>query len=305
MRAIHPNTTVTNYPFGMLINERAYSSYSYRFGFNGMQKDDEVSGSGNNLDFGARIYDSRLGRWMSLDPLMIKYPSLTPFNFVNNSPIIQMDIDGRDFIMSTFFKKSGHGQCVLLLIATNDAFIEATKKLAGKDNRVVFEINEDAVSTGADATTRAKMNAKVDKFTVGENDEITYEVLKFNSLNTISFRQNSSGSTMRDALLVIHEVLHAVSFANGEGKGSDDEHKVWDKYIVEMTNIVRELYEDAGIKLDESQVYELSIWNAGEGADIFDKYIVKRSKEDGVSIDEAKKSYYERIEKLTETDLDE
>jgi RHS repeat-associated protein len=45
----------------------------YRFGFNGQEKDDEVKVEGNSLDFGARIYDSRLGRWLSLDPLQAKY----------------------------------------------------------------------------------------------------------------------------------------------------------------------------------------------------------------------------------------
>jgi hypothetical protein len=35
---------------------------SYVYSFNGAERDDEVKGSGNSLDFGARIYDSRLGR---------------------------------------------------------------------------------------------------------------------------------------------------------------------------------------------------------------------------------------------------
>lgn len=48
-------------------------------------------------DFGARIYDSRLGRWLSTDPLQAKYPSLSPYNFVNNRPIMYVDFDGRDF----------------------------------------------------------------------------------------------------------------------------------------------------------------------------------------------------------------
>src|SRR5690606_35298 len=68
---------------------------NYRFGFNGQEKDNEVKGVGNSLDFGARIYDSRLGRWMSLDPLATKYPSLTPYNFTGNNPIFFVDRDGK------------------------------------------------------------------------------------------------------------------------------------------------------------------------------------------------------------------
>ncbi len=71
----------------------------YRFGFNGMERDDEAKGEGNSYDFGARIYDSRLGRWMSLDPLMTKHPDLSPYNYVSNSPLTMIDPDGKDNII--------------------------------------------------------------------------------------------------------------------------------------------------------------------------------------------------------------
>ncbi|MEI6765621.1 MAG: hypothetical protein WCM76_08265 [Bacteroidota bacterium] len=50
----------------MLMQKRSSSSNSYRFGFNGQEKDDEITGvTGSDYDFGARIYDARVGRWMS------------------------------------------------------------------------------------------------------------------------------------------------------------------------------------------------------------------------------------------------
>lgn len=64
-----------------------------------MENNDEISGEGNSLDYGARIYDSRMGRWFSLDPLMTKYPNLSPYNFVDNSPIYCKDGDGKDIIV--------------------------------------------------------------------------------------------------------------------------------------------------------------------------------------------------------------
>jgi RHS repeat-associated protein len=67
----------------------------YLFGFNGKEKDDEVKGSGNSYDFGARIYDARLGRWLAMDPLQVKCPQLSPYNFVANSPLIFIDPDGK------------------------------------------------------------------------------------------------------------------------------------------------------------------------------------------------------------------
>ncbi|MGB1216562.1 MAG: RHS repeat domain-containing protein [Saprospiraceae bacterium] len=87
------------YPFGWAMPGRKFTSEAYRFGFNGMEKDDDIKGEGNSYDFGARIYDSRIGRWLSLDPLMSKYPEFSPYNFVSNKPIIAVDYDGRDFII--------------------------------------------------------------------------------------------------------------------------------------------------------------------------------------------------------------
>ncbi len=87
-------TTITDYyPFGMQIEERSWvaSSSSYRFGFQGQEKDNEMKGDGNSLDFGARIYDSRLGRFLSVDPLFKKYIYLSSYSFAANNPIKFID----------------------------------------------------------------------------------------------------------------------------------------------------------------------------------------------------------------------
>jgi len=67
----------------------------YRFGFNGQEKVNEIAGMGNHLDFGARIYDSRVSRFLSLDPLMKKFPSESNYIFAGNSPIYLVDKDGK------------------------------------------------------------------------------------------------------------------------------------------------------------------------------------------------------------------
>ena len=84
------------YAFGMPMPGRTFSSNQYRYGFNGMEKDDEMGkGDGNSYDFGARFYDPRLGRWLAVDPLAAKYPYASPYNFVLNSPLIAFDPDGK------------------------------------------------------------------------------------------------------------------------------------------------------------------------------------------------------------------
>lgn len=70
----------------------------YGFSFNGKEKDNETYGEGNTYDFGARIYDARIGRWMSVDMLTKSFTSYSPYNFAGNTPILFMDIDGNIFI---------------------------------------------------------------------------------------------------------------------------------------------------------------------------------------------------------------
>jgi RHS repeat-associated protein len=87
-------STTDYYPFGAPMAGRTLFSSSYRYGFNGMVKDDEISVDGGDYDFGARMYDSRLGRWWSLDALQVEYPSLSPYCFAANNPIFFYDKDG-------------------------------------------------------------------------------------------------------------------------------------------------------------------------------------------------------------------
>jgi RHS repeat-associated protein len=67
----------------------------YRFLFNGHEKIDEITfTSGSHLDFGARIYDSRIGRFFSVDPKTNSYPWQTPFAYHRNSPTMVIDFQG-------------------------------------------------------------------------------------------------------------------------------------------------------------------------------------------------------------------
>ena len=75
----------------MEMGERKYSSTSqYRYGFNGKEKDNDPI----QYDYGFRIYDPRLVRFKSVDPLTKSYPWYTPYQFAGNKPIWAFDLDG-------------------------------------------------------------------------------------------------------------------------------------------------------------------------------------------------------------------
>ncbi len=73
---------------------RNFNSSEYRFGFNGKESDDELKGTKNSYDFGARIYDPRIGSFLSIDPLWKIFPYQSPYVFALNNPIRFIDIDG-------------------------------------------------------------------------------------------------------------------------------------------------------------------------------------------------------------------
>ncbi len=82
------------YPFGMQMPGRIFNSGKYRYGFNGKEMDNEVKGIGNQQDYGMRISDPRLGRFLSVDPISKDYPWYTPYQFAGNMPIWAIDLDG-------------------------------------------------------------------------------------------------------------------------------------------------------------------------------------------------------------------
>jgi RHS repeat-associated protein len=76
----------------------------YRYGFNGKENDNDVKGEGNQQDYGMRIYDPRVGRFLSVDPLVQEYPELTPYQFGTNNPILNIDLDGMEGLKGAFAK---------------------------------------------------------------------------------------------------------------------------------------------------------------------------------------------------------
>ena len=83
---------------------RKYSAGSgYRYGFNGKENDKDISKGGQ--DYGMRVYDTRLGRFLSVDPFAKQFQSSTPYNFAGNSPISLIDYEGGFRISPYFVKK--------------------------------------------------------------------------------------------------------------------------------------------------------------------------------------------------------
>jgi RHS repeat-associated protein len=87
---------------------------SYRFHFNGKERDNETYGAGNEYDYGFRIYNPRLCKFLSVDPLTKEYPFYTPYQFAGNTPIMAIDLDGLEVLIKIGSISNGTTQIRLI-----------------------------------------------------------------------------------------------------------------------------------------------------------------------------------------------
>ena len=92
------NISTVYYPFGMIQPGRSYDAGSdYRYGFQGQEKDNEVKGDGNSVNYKYRMHDPRLGRFFAVDPLAPDYPHNSPYAFSENRVIDGVELEGLEY----------------------------------------------------------------------------------------------------------------------------------------------------------------------------------------------------------------
>jgi|SRR5690554_3573384 len=89
----------------------------YRYGFNGMEKDDNIKGEGNSYTTEFRQYDPRVGRWLSVDPLFTNFPWQSPYVAFDNNPIYYIDPKG---LAAESPPTEYRGEDGMLLLKTDD-----------------------------------------------------------------------------------------------------------------------------------------------------------------------------------------
>lgn len=82
------------YAFGMQMPGKSASPTVYRFGFQGQEKDDEIKGTGNSLNYEYRMHDPRVGRFFATDPLESDYPYNSPYAFSENRVVDMIELEG-------------------------------------------------------------------------------------------------------------------------------------------------------------------------------------------------------------------
>jgi RHS repeat-associated protein len=96
-------TTTDYYAFGMEIKERTYNLPStggqgglglFRYGYNGKENDTDW-GTGLIQDYGFRLYNPAVARFLGVDEIQNDIIDLSPYSFAANNPILLIDRDGK------------------------------------------------------------------------------------------------------------------------------------------------------------------------------------------------------------------
>jgi RHS repeat-associated protein len=192
-----------------------------------MEKDDELKGNGNSLDFGARMYDPRIGRWLSIDPLFKYYPAVSTYAYCLNNSIVFIDSDGREVFI--------HG-------------VDASKSVAALQTKTSLKLKYDAKTGQLTAMGKPKSKLDIELLKAIEDKEVR--------VNLYSTKDNSfkskDGSTQPITI--------------GGYDGSEKKTETVDgreKEIVETTQYINmeqsEKAEKAGVSNQGSDVFHEAI----------------------------------------------
>ncbi len=116
----------------MLIPNRHGSSNSYRYGFQGQEKDDELKGEGNSLNYTFRMHDPRVGRFFAVDPLFKDYPYNSTYAFSENRVLDAIELEG----LEAFFI---HGT-ILNMFGGRESTYTFEKNSLGQDKYIVQKL---------------------------------------------------------------------------------------------------------------------------------------------------------------------
>jgi RHS repeat-associated protein len=113
------------YAFGLEMNARTFSDASaYRYGFNGKEKDGNGEFGDNDYDYGFRIYNPRISRFLSVDPLTREYPWNSTYAFAENDVVRSIDLEGTEKYVKTYSYRVSDGKTVVKV--TDDVWEQKT-----------------------------------------------------------------------------------------------------------------------------------------------------------------------------------
>ncbi len=238
----------------MYSNSSSIFSYS-PYSFNGMEKDNEVKGEGNSYDFGARMLDTRVGRWVSVDPLASKYPAISPYVTVGNMPTIAIDPNGKEIIIIGKDGKTYNYEPMMTNYTDSPQDVQDVimglnlmyNNVEGAKEKIDFL---DGIQEGGIKLRLTENFGPVNKFYPPSNGDPTYGDLYFNPNQADVL--NEKGDAQSPIVALAHELQHGFDY-----------FKVYDDYDKAVTPAEIKIAEENVSKLYDSEYQEIKTTTQG------------------------------------------
>ena len=213
--------------------------------FTGHEKESDLAEGIYTTEY--RLYDARVGRWLSVDPLFEKYVGMSPYNYCMLNPVMMVDPDGRVFTEETeawakrmeeyatariaaldekIAKKEQKGKDATNLHSRKNEYINAQKEieqLRGSDQVYHVDYYEQHSSSGEkDSRGFVSYNQGNGQFII--------------NLNKVSYLDSGS-----DLGAFAHEFKHAYQFEKGRLSFLKDENSIVTKRSGELYDYTDEV----------------------------------------------------------------
>jgi len=279
--------------------------WAYRYSFNGQEKIDEINGSGNSLDFGANVYDVRLGGFLSLDRYKGLFPNSSPFSFAGNNPMFFIDFNG-DFKIkpsdANYYKRSSaYLQNGIKHVLANPELKNLLLEL-GEVSEV--ELNKIFSKEGGPEILFIEPQIGLCEFNCKRPEEISISPRIANLLENAKTIEEQQIAALILMVEVLHETIHYSRF-----KYENKEKGIEKGNCVFSGNYLETKYWDRGIKVTEvGNLFELLAFNRPFGGDndislesriLAAKEVIKELGSKDIRIPQSK-DLYEVLDKLTE-----